>query len=348
MSRIPDALARELVAIPDAGYGRIDAARLRELRKAAVDRGVEGLALGCPTRITGAALPLLVLYARDALRIAEVIGELNELVLAAPLGRGLVAVAPLRAQRSDKRPMVDAQGRPERPIAPDPDEEPIKVTTVEVEQVGDRLRLPDVGRYALRVLSWDWASNAAVTTLDRTDDDDPPVDPRWSLDDAHAVHAPLDAWRRYGAPLPTADRMTVSPTVEGLGLALSVPARTVSGAESIPVYGSLRVALPPEAAVVPAWRAAPPEGVDAAALPCALFSAALLFVQRDELKPLRVDLTVPVYAAVPAKPGDVVEGWFGINLAQVLRAPLRPGKHCAYLVIGEHLSGPHAVEVLPG
>ena len=215
-----------------------------------------------------------------------------------------------------------------------------------LEEVGERLRLPDVGRYALRVLAWDWASNAAVTTLDRADDEEPPVDPRWSLDDALAVHAPLEAWRRSGAALPTAARTTVSPVVDGEGLALSLPARLSAGATSVTAYGSLRVALPPEAPVVPGWRVPPADPGVAVGLPVALFSATILFVYLDELKPRRVDFTIPVYADAPAGPGDVVEAWFGFDLAPLLRFPLPSGDHCAYLLVGEHLSGPHRIEVL--
>lgn len=349
MSQIPEQVVRELRSLSDEELASVDETRLRAIRQAAGRHGGQGFALACPSRLTGFSIPLLVLHMRDARRAAQVVGSANEVVLASPLGRGLTAVAALHKPRPDKRPMVDAQGRPKGPIAPSPDDpNPPRITGATMEDVGERLKLPDAGRYALRVLSWDWVSNAVVTTLDRADEDDPPVDLRWSLDDALAVHAPLEAWRRYGAALPTAVRVGASPAVEGEGLALSLPPRWSVGASSVPVYGSLRAALPPEAAVVPAWRVAPPEGSvapDPDTLPRALFPATLLLVRLGRLTPVRLDFTLPIYHYAALQAGAVVEGWFGLDLATVDKASLPPGEYCAYLVVGEHLAGPHHVEV---
>ncbi|MGH9902666.1 MAG: hypothetical protein ACRD68_12735, partial [Pyrinomonadaceae bacterium] len=85
-----------------------------------------------------------------------------------------------------------------------------------------------------------------------------------------------------------------------------------------------------------------------AGTPAAIISGLLILAEKNVKNPQRVVIQIPVYANAPLNPGDAIEGYFGIDLADHLPKPLSEATYYAYLMVGEYMDGPHKLVIAPG
>ena len=187
-------------------------------------------------------------------------------------------------------------------------------------------------RYALSVISYDWVSNTRFVELKGKHYG--PIE-RVSLAEA----AKVDRVSQVGLQdeLPVFVRTANNPALPSQGVALSTSNSFSSTAERLPVYGSFRIALP-EYAIMGATSGSDSE-------PRAIVRGTLLLIQKDVPVRARLNLVIPIPGTGPIHSGDLVEGFFGINLKQEINDTLVPGQYVLYFLLDKHISAPLRLDV---
>lgn len=262
------------------------------------------LALGLPSQWPAeraAELPLLLGLRTTGLRDWQVNIQRNLQVCVTSLDTGhtwthQLGGSPKRAHE----PVPSAHGEP--PAAGFAASHGSRVLRFSRLQGGMREPWP-AGRYAVRVLNYDWVSNTRLLVLTGTP--------------SAAGPAP-----RPAAPALSAERDDAPP---GVGLRLQLPGQVKAGA-ALPVQVTLR--LPVERVTM-----APQAG----AVQGAVLLGSLLLVRRD------ADLLQPLPLALPVRPvssqGEVAKS-LAFDARSVMPGALERGPHQAYLVFGEFVAGP--------
>jgi hypothetical protein len=137
--------------------------------------------------------------------------------------------------------------------------------------------------------------------------------------------------------LPVFVRTANNPALPSQGVALSISNSFSSTAERLPVYGSFRIALP-EYAIMGATSGSDSERR-------AIVRGTLLLIQKDVPVRARVNLVIPIPGTGPIHSGDLVEGFFGINLKQEINDTLVPGQYVLYFLLDKHISAPLRLDV---
>jgi hypothetical protein len=280
----------------------------------ALDRvSFDGIALRAPQRIDlrkSASAPVLLVAAQDAQRAGRVPLPANAFFLITHVGPGGQAVSPAFPEPAHKIPLPD-QETPPPPSSPSPT---ARTTGVEFRDLHAAKALPwEAGRYAVRVLAWDWTSNVVTITL---------------AGDASTKPASIVAASGPAEPggLPSFLKVPESPALGAPGVALALPSTPVKAGTPVVARGGLRLAADSE------W----PKTADGTTV----VPATVVLTRLGILTPILIDVRIPLPAGTDLSPGREVEAYFSVDLAKSRTSPLPAVEYSVWLVSGEHLAGP--------
>lgn len=291
-----DLLRTPLAELPTLGYQALTGQRF------------EGLALRAPVKVDMDAshtLPLLITIGQGSERARQVPLQRNAFIFVTRLGRG-----DSWATRAFSTPQGKIPGpASKRPPLPPPDNS-ISVLGVEVRDMLRLGMLPrEAGRYAVRMIAWDWVSNTVSVTLTGARTDGEPE-----------MLAPATQWL-------ATYRHSLEPALELVGLedsrrspALTVTRDTTHTDAPLVANGSVRVRYDSE------W---PHSASGVSAIP-----AHLLFVRPDVVQPLVLALLLEP----PPRPttSGMVEVYFSVELGHLHGMPV--SAYQGYLVVGDQIS----------
>lgn len=299
-----------------------------------------GIALGGPSVADvdpEAGVPLLLLTRLTGTRTWEVSVRDNTRLVGVNLADGSAIVA--HAFPSGRR--RDAANRPKSRAGAPPEAENAASISTDIHEL-DARRLLDLpatsGTWAFSVMCHDLVTRPAVVVELRGGEMGPatgsagaPLELAWSLAaQARAADAAPGTLPRYSPGDET-------PALDGEGAALAGPSDVSSPTAPFVLHGVVRMPLPPRAIVSGG-------SPDAAA---AVLRATIVVARLDEATPTRVAVDIPVLAGADLQPGQVVEGWFSLDLTPLLPSPLEPGQILSYLVAGAHVAGPVFTTISP-
>jgi hypothetical protein len=317
------------------------------------DTSFRGIAITAPRTIrldSHDSFPVILFSQRTGLRDWEVNMRRNTAITAVNLRSGKIYQG--HAFSSPKK--RDSENADRSMEGPPPEPADARSISSGAERLDARglLMLPwETGRYAITVTYYDMVSNTAVVELVDEKQTVPtserasfPVEQATSLNEKAPVGGQPDKFPHF-------IRSSRTPDLKDAGVALALPADVSLKETSIPFYGIARVPVPTSAIVAlhtQAQTSATVENKNPTTIPTAVLTGLLMFVQKDLRVPLRVDLQIPIYTKAPIKPGDVVEGFFGIDLASQLPQSFSAGTYQVYLAVGEHIAGPYRIIVSSG
>lgn len=275
-------------------------------------------------------LPILLLSRTTALRNWQVEPRRNMVLVGVDRGTGIVRTA--WAFPTHKRINVESIPRSMRGNTPGPEASQDLSAKARILKGREALDLPWVAsELSFTVICYDWVSNTARTALVSRYEE--PLAPHPEEEARSLVEELGDRleWFRRGAD---------SPALAGQGAVLKVPSSASAEAPEFLVRGTLRIPVPAGCIVA--------SGGAEEGLPEVVLRVTLLLVKRDELSPGQVELELPVFTGRKVAPGDEVEGFFALDLyALGAREQLLDGDTLLYLIAGDHVVGPYAVEVRP-
>jgi hypothetical protein len=311
--------AAELLNMPDDAYFAVGDAQILALQRAlakiyrdAAFTGSNdtepGIAIGAPRSVVARdELPLLVAMHQTGVRNWQVDPKQNFVVVATNLDTAQVRVArPLAPGKREQTPRPSGTGTP-----------PAGSLAEQVTNLVERLDVAGLwaqglppGRYALRVIVYDWLSNTVLV-------DWRPAKQTPAVDTAPWAPGLLAAARDEAA------------TREGVFFHL--PERVPAGAP-VPLRAS--VSLP--AARVTRMRL---EGE----ANTRLVPATLLLVALDD--PMAFDLNIGVPMKSGPQPADRINVLFATDVREAQSAELSAGTYRAYLIVGANIAGPVSIVV---
>ncbi len=298
---------------------------LQEAYRALAFSEWEGLVLRAPASVDldGAqGLPVLAAWRHGASREREVVLGDNALVIANLVGGKGHWVTPLFPPQVLKVPKPGRRPPPKTDGAATPAGS-MGVRRLELKSAGG---VPwRAGRYALRIISYDWVSNTVATVLTGPQ---PPVPPGQSAEDRLATWSA----RGRGTPgvFPNFGREPRTPTLSAAGIALSQPTAPIQRGGPIPVYGVVR--LP----VGSGWQTG-------RQTPASVEDAFFVLVRRGILGATVLDIEVPIW--VPAGTGALAEGCFAYDLRALAGERLQAGRWQIYAVAGDYTAGPVTLDL---
>lgn len=273
----------------------------------------DGLALRVTKHIEigkHSSAPALIAMGQGAERPRQVPLPNNACFVVTRIGQGESWVSPAFPPPSGKIPMPPGK----QAAPPPPMNSSMRITGVEWRDLRALGVLPwEPGRYALRIISWDWLSNTVLITLA----------------DQNAVPKAPGVVTASGPPgtpdaLPSFVRGPNSPALEGIGVALSMPPAPVKEGAPLVARGSLRLKADAE------W---PKTADGATVIPVQLVLARLGIVM-----PIVIDLKLLLSGVRNPKAGDEVEAYFSVDLDKINASPLPIAEYQAYLIAGEYVS----------
>ena len=342
-------LVMALLNLPDRDF--FDFSEELELRLALQlsDTTFSGLAINAPKTIDVTEheqFPIILLSQKTSVRNWEVEFRLNTTVIASELDRGVIFVrhAFPSGRRMDPAEVEKSMSGP-RPTGDDATAISSGVEALDLREV---CILPwEQARCAITVITHDWISNTITVELKgETGDAAEKTEHFFPREQAILLADRVRESRGEPGDLPSFDPSPGTPKLEDIGAALSIPSEISSNADQIPVYGAVRMRTPAGAVVEPK-SSDTAESADSSEteIPTVVFTGALILAQKDVTERVRVDIPIPVYTKSAVKPGDIVEGYFGFDL-KIHIPELLPGTDChAYLIIGEHIDGPHRMVI---
>jgi hypothetical protein len=298
--------------------GAEEAELLQQTYRALVFTEWEGIVVRAPASVDlnrGQGLPILVAWRHGANREREVVLGDNAVVIAERLGGKGLWVTPLFPPAVLKNPMPDPEPAPPRPA--DAATPAGSMGVQRLDLIAQRGLPRQAGRYAVRVISFDWISNTVPVVVRGPE---APAEP--------AVPAKTAAGRMSLG----GQRGPRSPAVAGIGVALSPFPPEVSRRGPMPAYGALRVPASP------AWLAA---GVG----PAAVLDGFLVLVRRGILTPTVLDIEVPIRVPPGTMPGLPVDAWFAYDLNALAAERLPASLWQVYAIVGGYIAGPVALNV---
>jgi hypothetical protein len=279
------------------------------------------------------SLPMVLLERRDAVRLWDVAFDLNTILIAVNLSQGDLRYG-LAASKPDSGVRRWEPGSVGSRLGPKPEgkQAGITITKAHILDAREICKLPwEPERYALSVISYDWVSNTRLVELEGKHG---PIE-RVSLAEAAKVNRVPQVGLQD--ELPVFLRTAKNPALPSQGVALSISNAFSATAERLPVYGSFRIALP-EYAIIGVTSGSDSERQ-------ALVRGTLLLIQKDVPVSARVNLVIPILGRGPKQSGDLVEGFFGIDLKQEIRDTLVPGQYVLYFLLDRHISAPLRLDV---
>ena len=342
-------LAIALLDLPDRDFFDLSEELELKLALQLSDVIFSGLAINAPETIDVTEheqLPIILLSQKTSLRNWAVEFRLNTTVIAVELERGVVFVrhAFPSGRRMDSAE-VEKSMSGSRPTGDDATAISSGVEALDIREV---CVLPwEQARYAITVITHDWTSNTIMVEL-KAEEGDATEETEYFFPREQAILLADRIQESSNEPggLPSFAPSPGTPELENIGAALSIPPEISSNAAQIPVYGAVRMRTP-AGAIVESQSSDTAENGDSSEteIPTVVLTGALILAQKDVTERARVDIQIPVYMESAIQPGDIVEGYFGFDL-KIHIPELLPGTDChAYLIIGEHIDGPHRMVI---
>lgn len=311
--------------------------------------GFEGLLLRTARYVpaNSQVLPGLLVCMKENARLRLVLGLSEVLLVASPLGRGTASITTLMEPPRKMR----APGAPE--LAP----EDLPRRDVSVWPFNIRQRIPFgmiPGPYAIVLIERDWLSNVALLDVREAAADEARRKERlYYLEDALTFAERIKSVRGTQEETIRFGRDGKTPPLEGEGIILSVPGRMSMEGEDAVAHGMLRLKAREDWIVQPHFRDKKEDPAEPFVwtpdrrrdTPRAIISGTILLVRARNTSPYRINLQIPVYADDEFKPGDLMEGFFHVDLRRSITEPLDTGIYWAYLIVGEFVDGPHQLTV---
>lgn len=302
-----------------------------------------GVAIRAPQKIyleDHSNLPVILFSQRAGLRDWEVSFQRNSTLIAADLLTGRIFYghafsSPKKRDFADE----DLSMKEERP-----NQQEAESISSGVEKLDARtlLSLPwQATRFALTLITHDWSSNTAVIELATRNE------PRrqlayFSFDRAVQLGEAAKAARQTDK-FPSFDRTEKSPLLKDPGIRIVVPSRAELSSKTLPIFGAVKVPAPFGAIVEMPTLAG--DSAHPPTYPTVVLTGSLLLVQKDVTNRPRVEIQIPVFTSEAPKEGDVVDGYFAIDLAVLLSEPLSASNYFVYFVMGQYVDGPHEMIV---
>ncbi len=303
-----------------------------------------GVAIRAPAKIyleDHSELPIILFSQRTGLRDWEVSFQRNSTLIAVDLSTGRIfhghAFSSLK-----KRDFADADLSMQESRPNEMDAESISSGA---EKLDGRvlLSLPwQATRYAVTVITHDWVSNTAIVELASKN----------QPTRKHPAYFPFDRAVHLGKAakialqtdkLPSFGRTERSPALDQPGVRILVPPRVNLKATTLPTYGAARIRVPFGSIVeMPTLTG---ESARTPTYPTVVLLGTILLIQKDVTNRPRIDIQIPVFTAEALEEGDVIDGYFGINLAALLPTPLAETNYFLYFVMDQHVDGPHEMIV---
>jgi len=175
------------------------------------------------------------------------------------------------------------------------------------------------GRYAVTVIIYDWISNTVVVELKGKDEKRPA---RW----------PQEA----SSFLSSTSIMKETPKIDVLGMSLSAPEEVDLGAP-VPIYGAVHI--PFDKAIVAACKKSDSETKTPDK--SWLLIASVILVKLDAEDPEQIGMVIPATVSGDPGSGQILQGYFSLDIRTALSGRNLSGKHQLYLVAGDKVAGPY-------
>jgi hypothetical protein len=288
-----------LAALPALGYRALSGQRF------------EGLALRAAARAdigTQHVLPLLIAIGQGSDRARQVPLPRNAFVFVTRLGRGDGWATQAFTEPEDKIPMEAGE-------LPPPLSKPVSALGVEARDMQAQGMLPrEAGRYALRMIAWDWVSNTVPVTLTGARKDSAPRAP-----------APATQWLSTYRLMPVRALGPIGPEEGRPGLALTVTRDTTHADAPLVAHGSMHIKRDAE------WPLDSASGLS-------VIPAHLLFVRPNIAKPVVLSLLLEPSVGVAPTKADMIEASFSVELDAPGLRGMPVSAYQAYLVVGDQIS----------
>jgi hypothetical protein len=301
----------------------------------------KGIAIRAPRGIQlddHSELPVILFSRSTGLRDWEVSFERNSTIVAVDLLSGRIFQGHAFASPK-KRDFANADLSMEG-SRPDKTEAESISTGAEKLDVKVLLSLPwHPTRYAITVITHDWVSNTVIVEL--TSQSGRARRPLGYFSFERAVE--LNEMEKASSQrniLPRFSRMPQSPALKAPGVALSVLSQG-GGPAVLSIYGAVKTAVPLSAIVE--FPTLSGVGDREPARPAVVLTGALLIIQKDITQRPRIDVQIPVNTKQALEEGDLVEGFFGLNLSESLPRSSKLGAGFVYFFLGEHFAGPYEI-----
>lgn len=298
-----------------------------------------GVAIRAPEKIyleDHSDLPVILFSQRTGLRDWEVSFLRNSTLVAVDLATGRIFHGHAFSSPK-KRDFADADLSMQGARPNDQEAESIS-SGVDKLDARVLLSLPwQATRYALTVITHDWVSNTAVIELASKNESSRrlayfPFDRAVQLGETARTARQTDK-------LPNFDRTQKSPVLKDPGVKIVLPSRADVSSKTLPIYGAVRLPVPFGSIVEMPTLAG--DTARTPTYPTVVLTGSLLLVQKDVTNRARVEIQIPVFTSESPEEGDVVDGYFGIDLATLLPTPLSEANYFLYFVMGQYVDGPH-------
>lgn len=285
----------------------------------------QGVALGSPSRYNIAnheCFPFLWAQRGSGLRSWRVETIRNSFLVLSDVDEGSINIFSPYAGR--KR--FDMSQIPLSSDGSHPEEEIAEGTKLDVERLDLRLimgRFLKPSRYAITLIQYDWISNTIQCTV--IDSKSPPQSPTPPIPAtlAREIKLKLDASAQSPTTVLLLSPSTKKMTTPASGIILELPEKVTSRDSHWLIHGIITIPLAPGALVE---KVAGPSGAE---LPAAIINALLLVSKLDNEKPIRIPISLPLYASSSIKAGDQVSVSFTLNLKLYGIAPAQYQICCA-------------------
>jgi hypothetical protein len=286
-----------LAALPTLGYRALSGQRF------------EGLALRAAARVdigTQHVLPLLIAIGQGSDRARQMPLPRNAFFFVTRMDRGDGWAIQAFTEPEGKIPMAPGKLPPLPPLS-----QSVSVLGVEARDMQALGVLPrEAGRYAVRMIAWDWVSNTVPVTLTGARKDSAPRAP-----------SPTTQWLHTYRPMPA---RALGPEGSGPGLALTVTRDTSRADAPLVARGSMRMERDAD------WPRSP-RGFRA-------IPAHLLFVRPNIAEPVVLSLLLEPSVKITSKQAYVVEADFAVELDAPGLRGMPVSAYQAYLVVGDQIS----------
>jgi hypothetical protein len=289
-----------LAALPTLGYRALSGQRF------------EGLALRAAARVdigTQHVLPLLIAIGQGSDRARQMPLPRNAFFFVTRMDRGDGWAIQAFTEPEGKIPMAPGKLPPLPPLS-----QSVSVLGVEARDMQALGVLPrEAGRYAVRMIAWDWVSNTVSVTLTGTRTDSAPRAP-----------APTTQWLHTYRPMPERVLGPIGPERDQPALALTVRRDTTHADAPLVARGSMRMERDAD------WPRSP-RGFRA-------IPAHLLFVRPNIAEPVVLSLLLEPSKKVAPTKADMVEASFSVELDAPGLRDMPVSAYQAYLVVGDQIS----------
>lgn len=356
-----DMLARSLSELEDSIYFASPSRLPDRLQSQILEIAPGSLRIGAPGTVDLSkqeALPVLYVAGDSQEHRALVPPDLNVALLAVDLDRGTLRMTeafPLDPSKT--YPTKPARKRPSflprisagpvagpGGIAPPPTmPDSVAQSWLDFRKLGAVEWFPR--RYALRVIRFDQISNAALVEL--VDPQQPSSVSGFPADVAQEIELAAHRTNAIEGGVARFKRSDASPKLDRPGAALFAPSQIYSGESPIAIHGAAKLALGGGMIVDPDLLEKEPTEAHIYEddLPQAVVTVTLLVAEIDRVPARSIELRIPVDKGNAVEQGSAIDVAFSLDLHDALGGPLANGTYFLYLVAGEHVSGPHRLDV---